>query len=479
MRFIHGSAGDRDLTYSEVFLVPSYSEVSSRMDVDISPPDNTGATIPVVVANMNAVSGRRMAETVARRGGLAVFPQDVDLDAIADMTASVKGAHPVLDTAITLTGNDNINNALALINKRAHGAVIVVDNDRRPIGIFTEGDQEGADPFTQLSEVMTQDPITVKDSLDARLMFEQLAERRVHLAPVVDDSGVLVGIITRRGAVRSTLYRPATDGEGRLLVAAAVGISPGAGGRARSLIEAGVDLVVVDTAHGHQGRMLEALREVRSSVDDRPLVAGNVVTTQAVSDLIDAGADIVKVGVGPGAMCTTRMMTGVGRPQFSAVVECAAEARSRGRNVWADGGVRYPRDVALALAAGASAVMVGTWFAGTYESAAPAMRDMQGNIYKENYGMASRLAVTRRTAGGSGYDRALKVMFEEGISEGRIYITADTPSVEDMIDKITFGLRSSLTYSGASTISEFYERAVVGVQSSAGYSEGQPLHDGW
>jgi len=479
MRFLERSMVDRELTYSEVFLVPSFSDISSRMDVDLRSPDLVGTNIPVVVANMTAISGRRMAETVARRGGLAVFPQDLEAEALADMVSAVKSADTVLDTAITLTPHDNVNTARAMIHKRSHGAVIVVDESGRPIGIFTEGDQEGADPFTQLSEVMSEDPIVISSRLDPESMFEELSGRRVQLAPVVDDAGLLVGAITRAGALRAILYQPLTDPGGRLQVAAAVGISGDVASRAAELLEMEVDVVVVDTAHGHQARMLEALKEVRSVVDDRPVVAGNVVTAGAVADLIDAGADIVKVGVGPGAMCTTRMMTGVGRPQFSAVAECAGVARSLGRHVWADGGVRDPRDVALALAAGASTVMVGSWFAGTYESAAPTLLDVGGKAYKENYGMASRQAVKRRTSQETAYRRALKAMFEEGISEGRMYLNPEAPGVEDLIDRITAGVRSSFTYAGARTIDEFHERAVVGIQSSAGFSEGQPLHDGW
>ena len=479
MRFIDDLAPRHELTYSDVFLAPSFSDVGSRMDVDLTSPDGTGTNIPLVVANMTAVAGRRMAETVARRGGVAVFPQDVEVEAIADMVASVKRADLVVDTAVTLTAQDTVNTARALISKRSHRAVIVVDSEDRPIGIFTEGDKEGADPFTQLAEVMSEDPIVLSDTLGPEAMFNALAERRIHLAPVVDGSRRLVGVITEQGALRTTLYQPAVDGEGRLLVAAAVGISGDAGAKAAGLVDGGVDVLVVDTAHGHQGRMMDALKEVRSAVDDRPVVAGNVVTGWGVNDLLDAGADIVKVGVGPGAMCTTRMMTGVGRPQFSAVVECAAAARARGRHVWADGGLRHPRDVALALAAGAAGVMIGSWFAGTYESAAESVRDPRGRVYKENYGMASRRAVNRRARNDTPYQRALKTLFEEGVSESRMYLDPEAPGVEDLIDRIIAGVRSACTYAGARNIDEFHERAVIGVQSFAGYSEGQPLRDGW
>ena len=225
--------------------------------------------------------------------------------------------------------------------------------------------------------------------------------------------------------------------------------------------------------------MLDALAAVRSEELGVPIVAGNVVTVQGVRDLVAAGADVCKVGVGPGAMCTTRMMTGVGRPQFSAVYECAARARELGKHVWADGGVRHPRDIALALAAGASNVMVGSWFAGTYESPGDAQRDANGRLYKESFGMASSRAVRLRTAEDSPFERARKAIFEEGISRARMYLDPERPSVEDLLDMIVAGVRSSCAYAGASSLGEFHERAVVGVQSASGYAEGMPVDESW
>jgi IMP dehydrogenase len=249
--------------------------------------------------------------------------------------------------------------------------------------------------------------------------------------------------------------------------------------KAAALLAAGIDLLVIDTAHGHQRRMLDALTAVRRLEPGVPVAAGNVVSAQGARDLIAAGADIVKVGVGPGAMCTTRMMTGVGRPQFSAVVECATAAREVGKHVWADGGVRHPRDVALALAAGASSVMVGSWFAGTYESPGDLHVDPDGRMYKDSFGMASARAVANRTSGESAFDRARKALFEEGISSGRQYLDPERPGVEDLLDTITAGLRSACTYAGATTLSEFAQRALVGVQSASGYAEGRPIYRGW
>jgi IMP dehydrogenase len=210
-----------------------------------------------------------------------------------------------------------------------------------------------------------------------------------------------------------------------------------------------------------------------------PLAAGNVVSADGTRDLLGAGASIVKVGVGPGAMCTTRMMTGVGRPQFSAVLECAAAARNLGGHVWADGGIRHPRDVALALAAGASNVMIGSWFAGTYESPGDLMRDREDQPYKESYGMASKRAVVARSGADSAFDRARKALFEEGISTSRMGLDPDRGGVEDLLDHITSGLRSTCTYVGASILAELHEQAVVGVQSAAGFAEGHPLPSGW
>jgi IMP dehydrogenase len=263
------------------------------------------------------------------------------------------------------------------------------------------------------------------------------------------------------------------------MIAVAVGINGDPETKAKALVELEADVLVIDTAHGHQARTLRAVEAVRAVAPTTPIVAGNVVTAEATRQLIDAGADIVKVGVGPGAMCTTRMMTGVGRPQFSAVVECADEARRLERHIWADGGVRWPRDVALALAGGAASVMFGSWLAGTYESAADTMRDPEGRLYKESFGMASNRAVKHRTRADDELERALKELFEEGISTSRMYLDPDRPGVEDIIDQIVAGLRSACTYAGAATLAEFHERAVVGVQSAAGYQEGLPQGTSW
>jgi IMP dehydrogenase len=479
VRFLHGHQPPHDLTYNDVFVVPNRSDVTSRFDVDLATTDGTGTTIPVVVANMTAVAGRRMAETVARRGGIVVLPQDLPPDAVRETVDFVKSRDLVADTPVTLTAGDSVSDAVALIHKRAHGAAVVVDSGNRPIGVVTEASTAGVDRFARVRDVALTDFRTAPLHTDPREVFELLERNPVGVAVLTATDGTLAGVLTRTGAVRAGIYAPAVDASGRLRVAAAVGINGDVAAKARSLADAGVDVLVVDTAHGHQLKMLEAIKAVAALDLGVPLAAGNVVSAEGTRDLIAAGASIVKVGVGPGAMCTTRMMTGVGRPQFSAVLECASAAKELGGHVWADGGVRHPRDVALALAAGAANVMIGSWFAGTYESPGDLMFDRQGQPYKESYGMASKRAVAARTAGDSAFDQARKALFEEGISSSRMALDPTRGGVEDLLDHITSGVRSTCTYVGARNLAELHDKAVLGVQSAAGFAEGHPLPTGW
>ena len=472
MRFLNDMIPTTDLTYNDVFMVPSRSAVGSRMGVDLSTADGTGTTIPLVIANMTAVSGRRMAETVARRGGIAIIPQDVPTDIVAETIKRVKNSHLIFDTPITVKPHHTAGYVRHLLPKRAHGAAIVVDGET-PIGVITPKDLRGADNFDQVQDLMSTELLTLPDTVTPREAFDILHEKSRKVAPVVDADGKLVGVLTRSAALRASLYEPATDANGKLRIGVAIGINGDVAGRAAALIEAGADVLVVDTAHGHQETMIEALKKVKALKPSIPVAAGNVVTAAGVRDLAEAGADIIKVGVGPGAMCTTRMQTGVGRPQFSAVLECAAEAKKLGVHVWADGGIKDPRDVALALAAGASNVMVGSWFAGTYESPGDVLQDADGRLYKESFGMASRRAVINRNSKTAAFEKARREMFEEGISSARIYLPEGRGGVEDQIDSIISGVRSSFTYAGAASIEEFAERAVVGIQSAAGYAEGQ------
>ncbi len=478
MRYLNGHRPGYDLTYDDVFIVPNRSDVESRFDVDLSTEDGSGTTIPVVVANMTAVAGRRMAETVARRGGLVILPQDLPISAVRNTVQFVKSRDLVVDTPVMLEPDDSVSHAIALIHKRAHGAAVVIC-EGRPIGLVTESSCAGVDRFTRVRDVAISDFVTAQVGTDPRRVFDLLEHAPVDVAVLTSADGILAGVLTRTGAVRAGIYTPALDRAGRLRVGAAVGITGDVAAKAQALADAGVDVLVIDTAHGHQVKALDAIKAVSALDLGLPLAAGNVVSAEGTRDLISAGAAIVKVGVGPGAMCTTRMMTGVGRPQFSAVAECAAAARELGAHVWADGGVRQPRDVALALAAGAANVMIGSWFAGTYESPGDLMRDRDNQPYKESYGMASKRAVVARTAADSAFDRARKALFEEGISASRMELDPARGGVEDLIDHITSGLRSTCTYVGASSLAQLHERAVLGMQSAAGYAEGHPRPFGW
>lgn len=485
MRLIHTPS--TDLTYDDCFFLPARSAITSRFDVDLGSDDGTGTTIPLVAANMTAVSGRRMAEVMARRGGLAVLPQDLAPERIDSIVRSVKQRDLRVDHPLTLTARGTLGQAAALLGKRPHGLVVVLDEERRPLGVVTAAEITGRDSFAAVGENLSEDVPVLRPAdleVEPAALHARIAATHHDAALVVEEDGTLRGVLTALGVLRSSIYTPSVDAEGRLRIAVAVGINADVAARTEALVAAGADVIVLDTAHGHQDRMLEALRLARGALGPREgtavrLVAGNVVTAEGTRELIEAGADIVKVGVGPGAMCTTRMMTGVGRPQFSAVLECAAEARRLGGCVWADGGVRHPRDVALALAAGASNVMIGSWFAGTYESPGELRTDERGRRYKESFGMASKRAVSSRTAHEDAFARARKALFEEGISSSRMYLAEGAGGVEDLLDEITAGVRSSYTYAGAEDTAAFRERAVIGLQGAAGYAEGRPLATSW
>ncbi|WP_344090984.1 GuaB1 family IMP dehydrogenase-related protein [Microbacterium deminutum] len=494
----YGDAPDVDLTYSDVFLVPRRSSITSRLDVDLSPGDGTSATLPLVSANMNSVTGARLAATLARRGGLGVLPQDMPLQELDAAIRWVKAQPVQWDTPLVLPPEATVADAARLLPATEGHGIVVADLDTvatraidpaavaGPLGI---DDILGVVPATRLGTALPDArlgdlargrtaSVDADDIESARHAFDVIVAAGAETVCVLHH-GHLVGTLSRRSALRTTLYRPAVDASGRLSVAAAIGINGDVAAKARALAAAGVDVLVVDTAHGHQEGMLRALRAVADLDLGIPIAAGNIVTAEGVHDLVAAGADILKVGVGPGAMCTTRMMTAVGRPQFSAVIETAEAARIMGAHVWADGGVRYPRDVALALAAGAASVMIGSWFAGTIEAPGELQLDAAGRAYKESWGMASTKAVHERFGRLDPYELARKELFAEGISSSRIYLDPLRPGLEDLLDMITSGVRSSFTYAGASTVAEFHERARVGLQSAAGYEEGKALPVSW
>ena len=476
----YGSVPQYDLTYSDVFLVPGRSGIDSRLDVSIAPADATGMHIPIVSANMNSVTGPRLASALARRGGLGVLPQDMHLQDLDAAIRWVKQQPVAFDSPISLSPDSTVAHASTQLPPVEGHGIVLHDSRGQYLGCISAAGLGTALPDARLGDLLhgALPSIDADDVTTGRAAFDLMVEAELEFAPVLRH-GQVIGTLSRTSALRSTLYSPAIDKFGQLRIAAAIGITGDVERKATALAAAGVDVLVLDTAHGHQNAMVAALERVASLGLDIPLVAGNVVTPDGVRDLVGAGANIVKVGVGPGAMCTTRMMTAVGRPQFSAVLETSAAARELGAHVWADGGVRYPRDVALALAAGASSVMIGSWFAGTIESPGAMLTDASGRLYKESWGMASTKAVQDRFDRLGAYDLARKTLFAEGISSSKIYLDPLRPSVEDLLDMITSGLRSSLTYAGTSSLTEFAERALVGIQSAAGYEEGKALPVSW
>ncbi|QEW02524.1 GuaB1 family IMP dehydrogenase-related protein [Microbacterium lushaniae] len=481
-----GSQPDLDLTYADVFLVPRRSSITSRLDVDLTPGDGTPARLPLVSANMNSVTGARLAATLARRGGLGVLPQDMPLQELDAAIRWVKAQPVPWDTPLVLPPSATVTDARRLLPATPGHGIVVADTGAghltidQIVGVVPAGRLGTAQPDALLGDLVhgRVASLDAEDVGSARHAFDLLVAADAETVCVLDH-GRLVGTLSRRSALRASLYPPAVDASGRLAVAAAIGINGDVAAKARALAGAGVDVLVLDTAHGHQEGMLRALRSVAGLNLGIPLVAGNIVTAEGVHDLVASGAAILKVGVGPGAMCTTRMMTAVGRPQFSAVLETAQAARELGAHVWADGGVRYPRDVALALAAGAASVMIGSWFAGTIEAPGELLVDDQGRAYKESWGMASTKAVHERFGRLDPYELARKELFAEGISSSKIYLDPLRPGVEDLVDMITSGVRSAFTYAGAASVPEFAERARVGIQSTAGYDEGKALPTSW
>jgi len=476
MRYLHPEHDAHlELSLEDVFILPQLYEGVSRLDVDLTPVDFPGGSHPVVSANMNAVTGKRMAETMARYGGLGVLPQDMSLGTVERIVKHIKSADARFDTPLVVTPKATLRDVQGLIRKRAHDMVTVVDEERRPLGIITHADLREHDQYTSAEHVMSRNPITLSVGTSNRDAYLLMDKERVKALPVVDDAARLVGVLTKADAVRLELLQPNLTATGELMVAAAVGISSQAAEQAATLVDYGADVIVLDTAHGHQRRMLEAIKSVKAVLPGHvPVVAGNVCTAEGTRALIEAGADVVKVNVGPGAMCTTRMQTGVGRPTFTSVRACAEEAKRHGRHVWADGGVRHARDLALYLAAGAARVMVGTALAGTYESPGDIREDREGHLYKENYGMASARAVKFRTSTLDAFEQAKKGFFREGISSSRIYMREGQESVGDILIDYLTGLQSAFTYTGASGWADFHEKVVVGVQTASGFGEGKP-----
>ena len=464
----------RALTFEDVLLVPQYSEIlPKQVDVKTRISKNVTLNIPVVSAAMDTVTEHRTAIMMARLGGIGVIHKNMDVESQAKEVKRVKKSESgVIIDPIFINPEATVAEALSLMSDLHISGVPVIDKDRKLIGILTNRDLRfETNMSTLVKDRMTKAPlITAPKGCtldDAEKIFSQ---NRVEKLPIVDKDGRLDGLITIKDLKKRKEYPNANkDSYGRLRVAAAIGV--GQIDRAKALVDAGVDVIVIDSAHGHSKGIIDTLKEVKANfkVD---VIAGNIANPAAVKDLAEAGADGIKVGIGPGSICTTRIVAGVGVPQISAIDDCASEAAKYGIPVIADGGLKYSGDVAKALAAGAACVMAGSLLAGCEESPGELIT-FQGRQYKVYRGMGSIGAMTKGSSDryfqeGTAQDK----LVPEGI-EGRVPFAG---SIKDVIHQLIGGLRSAMGYVGAKDIPTLQERAEFVEITSAGLKESH-VHD--
>lgn len=465
------------LTFDDVLLVPSYSEVIPR-DVDVAThlTPQIPLRIPLISSAMDTVTESATAIRMAREGGIGFIHKNLAIEDQAREVQRVKKAQSgIVVDPVTISPSRTLEDALAIMRQYRISGLPVVDGDKRPVGILTNRDVRFEKRLAlQVGEVMTKNPVTVKDGVAIDEAKGLLHKHRIEKLLVVDSQGRLKGIITTRDIEQAEADPlAAVDERGRLRVGAAVGVGTDRDARIEALIAAGCDVICIDTAHGHSAGVLEAVRQTRKKFPTLQLVAGNVATGDATRALIEAGVNAVKVGVGPGSICTTRIVAGVGVPQLTAISDAVTAAKGTGVAVIADGGIKYSGDVAKALAAGADTVMIGSLFAGTDEAPGEVIL-YQGRSYKSYRGMGSIGAMkegSRDRYFQSDVESAQKLV-PEGI-EGRVPYKGP---LSDSIYQLVGGLRSSMGYVGCATIADLHVRARFVKISSAGLRESH-VHD--
>jgi IMP dehydrogenase len=462
------------LTFDDVLLVPRRSRIRSRADVSTRT-QLTGSIaleIPVVSANMDTVTTAPMAIALAQLGGIGVLHRFLSVeDEVAEVVRVKRFRSRVISDPHTIAPAASLAEARAETDRLGVSGLLVVDGDERLVGILTTRDVRAGDGGNLVADHMTprERLVTGPPGIGAADALALLHQHRIEKLPLADADGRVAGMVTLRDLEQEARYPQATrDAEGRLRVAAAIGVRGGYLERAEALLEAGADALVLDIAHGHAESALDAVGELKRRFPQAEVIAGNVATADAVRDLTAAGADAIKVGIGPGFACTTRLVAGVGVPQLSAVLACAEAARESGVPLIADGGIRRPGDLAKAIAAGASSVMVGSLLAGRSESPGDVVR-RRGRLYKVYRGMASRSAASARLAI-EGRGDAL----DQYVPEGEEMEFPLRGPVDEVVAELVGGLRSGMSYLDSATIGEFWGNAQFIRQTEAGQRETHP-----
>ena len=466
------------LTFDDVLLVPKYSDITSRSQTDLSTKLSRNITIniPFVSANMDTVTESSMAATMARAGGIGIIHRFLTIQEQANEVLKVKRSGSVMiENPYSISSDKSIQDALDYAEDKEISGLLVVDSNSKLVGIVTERDLLFAGSNGTIADVMTKDVVTAKPGVSLDEAKDILHKHRIEKLPIVDDSGVIKGLITSKDITNNTDYPNASkDKKGRPLVGAAVGVKGDFLERSESLLDAGTDVLVVDIAHGHSENAISTVRNIKKAFPDCELIAGNIATAKGAEDLIKAGVDAVKVGVGSGSICITRVITGSGVPQLTAVMDCAKVGNDHGIPIISDGGTRTSGDATKALAAGASSVMVGSMLGGTDESPGTVLTK-NGKRFKVYRGMASLAASIGRKSKETG-SISLDDDLNDYVAEGVEAMVPYKGTVTDILKQLAGGVRSGLSYCGAHTIPQMQENAEFIKMSRAGFAESQP-HD--
>ncbi len=467
------------LTFDDVLLVPKYSDITSRSQTNLSTKlsRNISLNIPFISANMDTVTESAMAIVMARAGGIGIIHRFLAIQEQANEVLKVKRSGSVIiENPYIINQDKTVQDAINYAEEKEVSGLLVVDSDSKLAGIVTDRDLLfETNATTLIKDVMTKDVVTAKPGTSPEEAKEILHKHRKEKLPIVDESGSIKGLITSKDITNVEDYPSASkDKKGRPLVGAAVGVKGDFLERTEALLDAGTDVLVVDIAHGHSENAINTVRNIKKAFPDCELIAGNIATAKGAEDLINAGVDAVKVGVGSGSICITRVITGSGVPQLTAVLDCAKIGRDHGIPIISDGGTRTSGDATKALAAGASSVMIGGMLGGTDESPGTVLTK-NGKRFKVYRGMASlgaSLGRNSKETGSISFDDDLNDYVAEGVDAMVPY----KGTVTDILKQLTGGVRSGLSYCGAHTILQMQDNAEFIKMSRAGFAESQP-HD--